>query len=214
MAIVRPLKDVIPGAAFLFLVFMFLTTYGVLNVVVGIICEQTLAISKDNDDLAKRRQNERERKVLDDLREIFVSADTDASGNLNRQEFCRLFDAREERGKVAREKFTSLGVPVDNPEDIFTLFDQTGDGEIDLTEFFNGVFKVRGNASGKDLMKIRGLIRVVSRRTGVLEERVNELHTLLSDLNATPISVPAARFEGRVIGSFVPLTFVVSRGPP
>ena len=88
-----------------------------------------------------------------------------------------------------------LGVPVDNPEDIFTLFDQTGDGEIDLTEFFNGVFKVRGNASSRDLMKIRGLIRVVSRRAGVLEDRVDELHTLLSDLNATPVSVPTALFR-------------------
>lgn len=179
----------------LFNVFLFLTTYGLLNIVTGVIVEQTLAISKENDTLVQRRKDQQERRLLEELKALFLDADSNASSALDRKEFCRMFEPDTDKGKVARAKFEELGVPVDNAEEMFSLFDQSPEGEIDLVDFFNGVLRLRGTAGSKDLMKIVGLSKSISRRVGGLEEQVDVLHGRLQALPEV-----AAGFTSRLLG--------------
>merc|ERR1719420_611805 len=48
MAIVRPVLTKKPGLVIFFIMFLFITTFGLLNVVVGVIVENTLEASRSN----------------------------------------------------------------------------------------------------------------------------------------------------------------------
>merc|ERR1711869_190493 len=76
----------------IFVLILFLTTFGLMNIVMAVIVENTLAAAKDNDDLEKRRRERREKKVLDQIKALFIAAD--AEGNAN--------------GKMDIDEFTSL----------------------------------------------------------------------------------------------------------
>ena len=50
-----------------------------MNIVVGVIVENTLYLSKENDDLARRRREKIESRIFDSLYDIFVEADNEGS---------------------------------------------------------------------------------------------------------------------------------------
>merc|ERR1712093_379494 len=57
-----------PYLIFVLIIFLFLTTFGMMNIVMAVIVENTLTASKDNDDLEKRRREKREKRVMNQLR--------------------------------------------------------------------------------------------------------------------------------------------------
>merc|ERR1719240_548985 len=76
-----------PGLIFFFFIFMMLTTYGLLNLVVGVIVENTLTAAKNNEVKIKEAAEKQRKRNLDYLKEIFLAADKDKSGDISQEEF-------------------------------------------------------------------------------------------------------------------------------
>merc|ERR1719313_3106779 len=133
----------------LFVIYIFLTTFGLMNIVVGVIVENTLYLSKENDDLARRRREKIESRIFDSLYDIFMEADNEGDGNgfLSLEEFIDML-----KDKKVRQKFEFLNIPVDNPRELFALFEQNEDGEVPFKEFFAGIKRIQGAASSKDMI--------------------------------------------------------------
>merc|ERR1712224_552123 len=69
--------------------FVFLTTYGMLNLVVGIFCEHAMSNATENEaEMVQRRDVHRE-KILEQVMAAFEAADTDHSGSISREEYAK-----------------------------------------------------------------------------------------------------------------------------
>merc|ERR1719327_824760 len=114
-----------------FILYLFITTFGLMNIVVGVIVENTLQIQKENEGLEKRRREAREKKILEGLRALFVEADQagNANGKMDLEEFIAMLEM-----PLCKEKFAVLNVPVDNPRELFNLFEQDEEGEITMDD--------------------------------------------------------------------------------
>merc|ERR1711871_450468 len=87
-AIARPVIEVKPELLLVFVMFLFLSTFGLLNIIVGVIVENTLNSAKQNIELQNLRMELQLRKELQALRSLFEEADEDGSGEVDRSEFC------------------------------------------------------------------------------------------------------------------------------
>merc|ERR1719253_2597459 len=148
-----------------------------MNIVVGVIVENTLEAAKQNEDKIRKRASAESARTLSALRNIFEEADEDGSGTVDIDEF---------RNIVKREdvsaKFRMLELPTEEAEELFHILDEEGTGKLDIETFINGAFKLKGAAKAKDLMGVVVATRSISRRVDRIETRVQEVMPLVQDL--------------------------------
>mmetsp|Transcript_128956 Transcript_128956/g.248458 ORF Transcript_128956/g.248458 Transcript_128956/m.248458 type:complete len:726 (-) Transcript_128956:26-2203(-) len=138
MLIARPVLKKKPHLAAFFLGFLMLTTFGLLNIIVGVIVENTLKAS--NNEL-RRTMAERDAKMrmeLMGLKQLFEEADEDRNGNVDVYEFKSIFEKPE-----VKERLNRLDIPCDNPEALFEMLDEDGGGSITIFEFIEGASRLK-----------------------------------------------------------------------
>lgn len=174
-----------PLFAFVLIFFIFLTTFGLMNIVMAIIVENTLSAAKDNEDLERRRREKREKRVLEQLRGVFIQADQqgNANGMMDIDEFTEMCKMPE-----AEAKLRFLNVPTENPKDVFELFEQDDDGEVSMDDFFAGINKIKGEASARDMMQL-----VMG--AGTTTRRVETVDTILAKMSVTLRTLPDTTAE-------------------
>ncbi|KAF4730115.1 hypothetical protein FOZ62_014499, partial [Perkinsus olseni] len=85
--IVRHVVSNEPLMVIFFVLFIMLTSFGLMNLVIGVIVENTLATARTNEDRIRRQQERERSRVLAHLKDIFEMADQDESGSLTVEEF-------------------------------------------------------------------------------------------------------------------------------
>eukprot|EP00931_Biecheleriopsis_adriatica_P098013 TRINITY_DN7190_c0_g2_i2.p1 TRINITY_DN7190_c0_g2~~TRINITY_DN7190_c0_g2_i2.p1 ORF type:complete len:532 (-),score=118.65 TRINITY_DN7190_c0_g2_i2:92-1687(-) len=153
MSIGRPIITKQPVMFFVFLLYIFLTTFGLLNIIVGVIVENTLNVASQNLDLQKKRMQRQLLRDLEILKSLFEAADTDGSGTLDKEEFIEIIAVPEVRNTLQR-----MEVPVDDPETLFEFLDEEEKGEMPFSKFTEGVLNVRGAPTNLDMKQM--MIRV------------------------------------------------------
>jgi len=177
MAVVRPVMKTFPIAVPFFIAFLFLTSFGLMNIVVGVIVENTLQAAAQNEEkINKRRANEAQ-KNLEALREIFEEADEDGSGTVDKEEFRNIIKKPE-----VEAQFRQLELPTSEAEELFDILDEDKTGELDIKTFVEGAFKLKGAAKAKDLMGVVVSTRSVARRVDKIEERLADVYPLVKTL--------------------------------
>jgi voltage-gated sodium channel len=176
-----------------FILYLFITTFGLMNIVVGVIVENTLQIQKENEGLSKRRREALEKRTCEELRLLFLEADAagNANGKMDIDEFQGMLEI-----KAAKQKFEILQVPIDNPRELFNLFEQDDDGEITMDDFFAGILKIKGEASGRDMMTLVMAARTVANKTTKLENHLDLMWKDLSRIPKTTKKMTAAIADG------------------
>jgi nitrogen fixation protein FixH len=164
MAVVRPVMKTFPIAVPFFIAFLFLTSFGLMNIVVGVIVENTLQAAAQNEEkINKRRANEAQ-KNLEALREIFEEADEDGSGTVDKEEFRNIIKKPE-----VEAQFRQLELPTSEAEELFDILDEDKTGELDIKTFVEGAFKLKGAAKAKYLMGVVVSTRSVARWVDKIE---------------------------------------------
>eukprot|EP00930_Biecheleria_cincta_P032745 TRINITY_DN22705_c0_g1_i1.p1 TRINITY_DN22705_c0_g1~~TRINITY_DN22705_c0_g1_i1.p1 ORF type:complete len:547 (+),score=112.88 TRINITY_DN22705_c0_g1_i1:231-1871(+) len=179
-AIARPVLQIQPVFFIVFLLFLFLTTFGMLNIIVGVIVENTLNAAKQNQDLQDKRAQKQLRHDLEALRIVFEEADVDGSGTLEIEEF-------EEICKIADVKrmMQRMEIPMSDPSMLFEIMDEEGSGSITFALFTQGVLKVKGPPSGLDMKTMQVGVTGINRRLQRLEESVSCLQKMAVDNERT-----------------------------
>merc|ERR1719326_2302485 len=85
-AIARPLSGRMWYMWHLLIFYMGITTYGIMNIIVGVIVENTLQAAKNNEEKMAARSEKKTQKNLDTLKDIFERADTDGGGSVAKDE--------------------------------------------------------------------------------------------------------------------------------
>lgn len=148
-SLVQPLLVADGTMAFLFGGFFIIATMALMNAIVGLVVESTLANSSVFAEDEKKERERVERLVMDSLREIFREADTDNSGELDMDELHAIIKKWE-----VRERLKMLQIPFADLDSLFALLDEENIGCVNIDMFFRACAKLRGQARAVDLHQL------------------------------------------------------------
>jgi len=186
--IVRHVGQQQPGFLVFFVAFIVILSFGMLNLVAGLVVEATFRIATQDKARLLRMQEKRRRTVFSQLRLIFKDADTDQSGKLSKEEV-RAVIAKPE----IYQKLKTINFPVEEPERMFTLLDYADTGELTIGEFVTGCIRVRGMAKSKDLLNAQVAINHLGKYLNIFDVEMEKLHGKLRVLDKT---VRSLLFQG------------------
>ena len=184
-----------PFMALFFILFILMTTFGVFNILVGVIVENTKGLaSSEARHHEERLQAEEKRSAIQALRRVFELSDSDKSGTLSRQEFqiaCQLPEVQE--------KFEYLDLDAQEAEELFHLIDTTGSDEITLDDFVDACMQLIGVADPRDIMQISLVMEGLAKKVELVGRRLTEIEAVLSEINDCTIKFtrgPLANLTG------------------
>jgi voltage-gated sodium channel len=135
--VTRPVFQRQPELILPFLVFLLICTFGVLNLVIGVIAERTLEAGAEEE---RRRQEDLKR---DKMRKLVIVADEvfaeDTDGSMTREEF----ELAIKKHPGLLEHISQLDLPRGfHVSDLHLMLDEEYEGSVSKKEFLNGMFRL------------------------------------------------------------------------
>lgn len=169
-----------PVMLIFFLIFVCISSLGLMSIMIGVVVENTLATAnKDQNKLKARRERDR-KQVFGQLQEIFEMADVDGSGTLKLEEVESAIQKPEIYNKLKMIDF-----PVDDPGQIFALLDYDESGELTTEEFITGCIRMKGPAKSKDLLVAQVGVDSMRKQYALFEQEMEKFHAKVAMLDAT-----------------------------
>ncbi|CAE7243352.1 para, partial [Symbiodinium pilosum] len=130
----------------LFLVYRCGIGFAVINVVNAVFVQQTMQVAKGDEEVLLMEKQKAEEKYLKNIGKIFQTLDTSGDGLLSWPEFELLLN--DTKLKFVLDK---LEIAAGDLKTLFDLLDDTGDGEISVDEFVEGITRFKGAAKSLDV---------------------------------------------------------------
>lgn len=169
---------------FFFFVFMLMSTYGLLNLVVSVIVEQTLNAARSNEDKVRVKEERNKKNDLEDLKEIFLAADEDGNGELDMQEFLNALEDEEIHWRMH-----ALDLNIEDCAGLFAVVDGDGARALSMDEFIDGCTKLKGVAKNKDLLAITAQADTLAYKMDELGEQLVYTEKMLNHLDVISLSI-------------------------
>jgi voltage-gated sodium channel len=166
---------------FLFVVFGLLTTYGIVNLIISIIVEQTLEATHNNNSRVKAREEKARKAEMDAIRDIFLLSDVDASQDLTSEEFTEACAMDSE----VQWRLRQLELPMEDVMRLFQVIDGDGSRSLTMKEFVEGCTKLKGVARSKDLLALQHQADNMSKKMDSLGKELRDSELLLARLDDT-----------------------------
>mmetsp|Transcript_86400 Transcript_86400/g.197047 ORF Transcript_86400/g.197047 Transcript_86400/m.197047 type:complete len:369 (+) Transcript_86400:1-1107(+) len=156
----RPVLQKQPGMLLFFFTFAIFTTFGVMNVIIGVIVESTMSAAKDLDAKLEKLEMRMKLERLQELRDLVFEMDTDDSKTISVAEIDKGL-----QDDVIRDTFDKLDLPPDfTANDIFTLLDRDGDGLVTTAEFMCSMFSLINNNDFQTKCNVHVSLNMINRR--------------------------------------------------
>lgn len=175
--IARPIIREYPLYTIFFLAFIFLISFGLMNIVFGVICENAIYAASKNVENMQRIVVKHQQMVINSISAIFEAADTDGSGELSKEEFD---DALNK--KSVKQKLELIDVPSDDLRMLFGLLDADGSGEITIEEFRKGCLKLQGTAKSREMIKLAVHVSTYNRNLDDMQDAMEEQNRTLKNI--------------------------------
>jgi len=149
--VARYLWDTSPVMVALLIVFISLTTYAIINVVVAVIVQRVVdeAISRKEDHLKRLDTELQERTQA--LVDVFNAADVNNDGSLSKEEW---LEALERNGSAhIRRIFRLMDLDVGDLSVLFEEIDLNQNNRLSVHDFVQGVMQLRGSARARRLFE-------------------------------------------------------------
>ena len=169
-----------PAMLIFFLIFVCISSLGLMSIMIGVVVENTLATAnKDQNKLKAKRERDR-KQVFSQLQEIFEMADVDGSGTLTIDEV----EAAIQKPEIYN-KLKMIDFPVDDPGQIFALLDYDESGELTTEEFITGCIRMKGPAKSKDLLVAQVGVDSMRKQYALFEQEMEKFQAKVAMLDAT-----------------------------
>jgi len=210
--IVRPISRIFPEVQYVFILYVAVSCYVLVNLVTAVIVDNALAITKEDDETKLREKRDAEKKTCDELRSLFETLDADGSGELSAEELDESFE-----DSTVQTKFELLDLSKEKVKDLFDLLDITNDGSLSLEEFVEGLTKVKNEVKSWDLLVINTCVQRISINLEKFMSRVEG--KLFGHPVSKPATGPARRasvrvsqlpMEGSLDGALIPGQLMLS----
>ncbi|CAK9074267.1 Sodium channel protein type 4 subunit alpha B (Voltage-gated sodium channel subunit alpha Nav1.4b) [Durusdinium trenchii] len=133
----------------LFLIYRCAIGFAVINVVNAVFVQQTLQVAKGDEEVLFLEKQKAEEKYFKNVAKIFTKLDTSGDGLLSWGEFEQLLEDPKLRFLLDKLEIAAGDLKV-----LFDLLDDTGDGEISVEEFIEGVTRFKGAAKSLDVGQV------------------------------------------------------------
>jgi hypothetical protein len=212
-SIVRPMCEVAPGFVLYWLLYIFVTMLGLMNLIIGIFCENACTTAAANEETITERLDEQKMRVLNNVKVAFIEMDADGSGEIDRDEYYHAIT----HNKKVQQSMARLGL--DQEDGLFDKIDADKSGAVSFDEFIEGVTLImKGNepAKGKDMvgtfLSVQALSKNVQRirdSQGDMMEALEELRDAARSLQQrarSPEVTPVDKSRGTRASAFTSLT--------
>jgi len=146
---VSPLRSLGVTYELLFLLYIFLMSFGVLNILMGAFVATAQQIAASDPDTAAKYAHTQVESYIHRIKGFFKQADVDHTGTLSWNEFRRQLL----KPKVQRY-FRALDLDVSQAHVLFDLLDTDGSGSVSVAEFVDGCVRLRGQARSIDMNRM------------------------------------------------------------
>merc|ERR1719379_1391196 len=175
---IRPIVEKEPYMFVIWFAYLTLTLMGIMNMIVGILCE-TITGSAEADDLNRTSAEEAYRKrVLRAVTEIFEDIDTDGSGVLDREEFAAALTTNPS----VQEGMVILDLA--DEENLFDTLDSDKSGAITFQEWADGVALImagKKKAKGKDIISTYLMSKALCNTSQAAEEDDAYIRSMITE---------------------------------
>jgi len=175
--IVRHIIYFQPILALLFLGFLVLTAFGLMNVVIGVIVENTLAGAAVADETVQKEQSAKRRKALGQLQVMLELSDTKRTGQITLQELQAAAQSR-----VVQQQFEALEVRQTEVEQIFELLDYERRGKVELKKFIDSCRELIGGQRRRDIAQVEITVGTLTQRLDSLDKKFSHIESEVSAL--------------------------------
>jgi voltage-gated sodium channel len=175
--IVRHIIYFQPILALLFLGFLVLTAFGLMNVVIGVIVENTLAGAAVADETVQKEQSAKRRKALGQLQVMLELSDTKRTGQITLQELQAAAQSR-----VVQQQFEALEVKQTEVEQIFELLDYERRGKVELKKFIDSCRELIGGQRRRDIAQVEITVGTLTQRLDSLDKKFSHIESEVSAL--------------------------------
>lgn len=134
--IMQPMVLKTPILIVFYLIFIFVTTLGILNLIVSAFCEQSLSTAFENEKEISAEHDKMREKLLKDLRTVFEEMDQDKSGTISADEFHDAMCNNEQVIKII------IDLGLGEEKNIFGILDCEGVGLVSFDLFFEGLMLI------------------------------------------------------------------------
>jgi len=199
--IIRAVWEVQPPVVLFFIFFVVLSTFGLMNVIIGVVVDETSQVAERSSQETISQQRKRQMKVIARLSEALFRVDANNDGYVTRSEAdAAQFDA----GLV--DEILNADLPVGfTPADLYEMLDVVDDKKLTQAEFLTGIFRMIHSTEFQRMCMLQqsaGLIRrQLSRVEKQLEAMQNKSHddlTRLRELLQKDMECMLERFFERV----------------
>jgi len=132
-SIIRPAFQNTFFIGFILLTFIFLASFTILNMLIGVICEIVTATTAE----------EKAARLQDDVENLFNNIDNDQSGHITREEAIN---------EETKKRLRKLGIAENLLETAFDLLDTDGSGTLELDEFVPVMLALLRPPDSQDLL--------------------------------------------------------------
>merc|ERR1711920_1002730 len=139
----------VPALVPLFIAFIAITSFAVMNVVTGVFCQSVIESANQDKDLAAMQHLSQMEFYMDFMRTLFDDMDINQSGVITINDLeASLHDER------MHATFGVLELEVSDAWTLFKILDRDATGVISMDEFIKGCLQLRGSAKGVHLAQI------------------------------------------------------------
>lgn len=180
MDIVQPTVWQSPFLIIFWSIFIFFTTYGLLNLIVGCFCEQAMKSAADTEREMLANRDEKRMAVLRNMQAAFNSMDKDGTGTISKREFTMGIISNEK----VHDAFSQLGL--EEEENLFDRIDADKEGVISFQQFFEGallIMKGQETAKAKDLVPTHLTTMAINRRIKKVEHKVMSIKRHVKEIH-------------------------------
>jgi len=166
-----------PNYAFIFLIYISIVLFGVLNVVTSVFVESAIMSAQHYKDLIIQEKQHAKEIAMAHMKEVFKQIDEDDSGVITVDEMDFFL-----KDPSLKKYIEALGISAEDTHMLFRLLDTDGSKEIDINEFCEGCLKLQGFAKSFDvhamIYQVRQFLDKWSDFTVYVEQKFAVLYTL------------------------------------
>lgn len=148
-AIASPLKDVGIFTYVIFLAYLAIFNFVILNVVNSIFLETMMGHAERDHQLIIQSMMEQKQDYIDKLQIVYDAMDDDNDGEVTLDEFCRNAASPALQAFVA-----SLEIDMSDAKYFFRVLSNNGKNPVDIHAFVDGCIKMQGKAKSADLLHL------------------------------------------------------------
>lgn len=146
-----PLFDRAPLMKAMAVAFYIFTAWALLAVMTGVVSEKMIAAGEKKNFDAENIAKEKQVMAKQALKDLFLSADADGSGEINKEEFNNMLMWTD----ITKQLMQHASVNVQDLHELFEWLDRDGDGMVSVNEFLDGFEWLSGKITPKSFLKLQ-----------------------------------------------------------